>query len=97
MLGIAAAVWGVVMALAPVLQIHRMIKRRSSADISLGYFGLLLPGFGLWIGYGWTRADWPLVVPNILAFTVSTTTLVIGLALRRRGRQIAAGPPPRRH
>ena len=82
MLGVTAAAWGVVMALAPALQIRRMLKRRSSTDISLGYFGLLLPGFALWIAYGWTRADWPLVVPNILAFTVSTVTLVIGLLLR---------------
>jgi uncharacterized protein with PQ loop repeat len=86
MLGVVASLWGVVMALAPVLQIHRMIKKRSSADVSLGYFGLLLPGFALWIAYGWTRSDWPLVVPNILAFTVSTVTLTIGLVLRKRDR-----------
>ena len=66
-LGIAAATWGVVMAIAPGLQIRRMIIRRSSADLSLGYFGVLLPGFLLWIGYGWTTADWPLVIPNAIA------------------------------
>jgi MtN3 and saliva related transmembrane protein len=85
-LGLIAAAWGIVMALAPALQIKRMITRRSSADISLGYFALLLPGFALWIAYGWTRADWPLVVPNILAFTVTLTTIVIGLTLRRRSQ-----------
>ena len=85
-LGIAAATWGVVMAVAPVLQIRRMLIRRSSDDLSLGYFAVLLPGFGLWVGYGWVRADWPLVVPNVLALIVGVVTVVVGLLLRRQGR-----------
>ncbi|MCW6006036.1 SWEET family sugar transporter [Micromonospora sp. CPCC 205371] len=84
LLGIAAATWGLVMATAPILQIRRMILRRSSSDLSLGYFGVLLPGFVLWIGYGWTRADWALVIPNILALTVGVVTVVVALSLRRR-------------
>ncbi|MBB2946753.1 uncharacterized protein with PQ loop repeat [Actinoplanes lutulentus] len=83
-LGIAAGLWGVVMAIAPVLQIRRMIVRRSSADLSLGYFAVLLPGFALWFAYGWTRQDWPLVIPNVIAFTVSIITVIIGLWLRRK-------------
>jgi uncharacterized protein with PQ loop repeat len=85
-LGIAAAVWGVVMALAPVLQIRRMLGRRSSADVSLGYFGVLLPGFALWVGYGLARGDWPLVIPNTIALTVGTVTVVAGIVVRRRHR-----------
>jgi MtN3 and saliva related transmembrane protein len=81
---IAATGWGLVMAVAPVLQVRRMLVRRSSADLSLGYFGILLPGFALWIGYGWTRADWALVVPNATAFVVSAVTVAVGLLLRRR-------------
>jgi uncharacterized protein with PQ loop repeat len=84
-LGIAAATWGVVMAIAPVLQIRRMIVRRSSEDLSLGYFAVLLPGFALWIAYGWTRADWPLVVPNALALTVGVVTVIMGRLYRRQG------------
>ena len=86
-LGIAAATWGVVMAIAPGLQIRRMIIRRSSADLSLGYFAVLLPGFLLWIGYGWTSADWPLVIPNAIALTIGIVTVVVGLLLRRREHQ----------
>jgi MtN3 and saliva related transmembrane protein len=85
-LAVAAAVWGLVMALAPVLQIRRMVVGRSSANVSLGYFGVLLPGFALWIGYGLTRADWALVVPNATAFIVGTVTVAVGLRLRRPPR-----------
>jgi MtN3 and saliva related transmembrane protein len=88
---VAATVWGLVMAVAPVLQIRRMLVRRSSEDLSLGYFGVLLPGFALWVGYGWTRADWALVVPNATAFVVSALTVAVGLLLR--GRDLAAAAP----
>jgi MtN3 and saliva related transmembrane protein len=82
-LAFAAASWGLVMAVAPVLQIRRMVVGRSSDDVSLGYFGVLLPGFALWIGYGLTRADWALIVPNAAAFIVGAVTVAVGLQLRR--------------
>jgi MtN3 and saliva related transmembrane protein len=75
------------MAVAPLLQIRRMVVRRSSEDLSLGYFAVLLPGFALWVAYGWAGADWPLVVPNAVALTVGISTVVVGLRLRRRERE----------
>ena len=48
-LAVSAAAWGVLMALSPVLQIRRMLRQRSSADVSIGYFAVLLVGFLLWI------------------------------------------------
>lgn len=95
-LGIAAAAWGVVMALAPILQIRRMIVRRSSADLSLGYFAVLLPGFALWVGYGLSRGDWPLVIPNAIALMVGAVTVVAGIALRRRPGRAAGRSAARR-
>jgi uncharacterized protein with PQ loop repeat len=95
-LGIAAASWGVVMAVAPLLQVRRMVIRRSSDDLSLGYFAVLLPGFALWAAYGWAGADWPLVVPNAVALAVGVVTIVVGRLVRshdRPPRQDAAGGP----
>jgi uncharacterized protein with PQ loop repeat len=92
LLGFTAATWGVVMALAPILQIRRIIVRRSAADLSLGYFGVLLPGFALWVSYGLARGDWPLVVPNAIAFTVGLLTVAVGIVVRRR-----QGPAPEEH
>lgn len=86
-LGLAAAVWGVLMAVAPLLQIRRMVVRRSSEDLSLGYFAVLLPGFALWVAYGWAGGDWPLVVPNAVALTAGVATVVVGLRLRKRDRE----------
>ena len=81
-LGIGAASWGVVMALAPVLQIRRMLDRRSSDDVSIGYFLVLLFGFSLWIAYGLSISNLILIIPNTVA--VSVTVLTIAIARRFR-------------
>lgn len=82
-LAVVAASWGVAMAVSPVLQIRRMLQTRSAEDVSLGYFGILLPGFALWIAYGLSRGDLALIVPNSVALLVTLTTVGIALRLRR--------------
>lgn len=84
LLAILAGGWGLVMALAPLLQIRRMLRRRSSRDVSVGYFAVLLPGFGLWMAYGLVRSDWALIVPNVVAFVVGGSTVVLATVLRQR-------------
>jgi uncharacterized protein with PQ loop repeat len=84
-LGFAAAVWGAVMAVAPVLQIRTMIRRRSAGDVSIGYFLILLPGFCLWVGYGVVSGNMYLVVPNIAAVVSTLTTIAVAVVLRSHG------------
>jgi uncharacterized protein with PQ loop repeat len=83
-IAILAAGWATVMALAPLLQARRMLRRRSSADVSLGYLFILLPGFALWVGYGVTSGAVALIPPNSLAFAVDAATCAIALRLRER-------------
>jgi MtN3 and saliva related transmembrane protein len=88
MLGFAAAFWGILMAISPALQIRKMIQHRSSREVSVAYFSVLLVGFTLWVAYGISIDNWYLIVPNAVAFTVCVTTIVI--ALRFRARRQAA-------
>ncbi|GAB3546611.1 hypothetical protein GCM10027404_07350 [Arthrobacter tumbae] len=88
-LGLAAAAWGVVMAIAPALQIHRMLRTRSADDVSLGYFALLIPGFLLWVLYGLSRHDWPLVIPNTVATAVALVTIAVAGRLKRNSARSA--------
>ncbi len=81
-LGIAAATWGVVMALAPALQIRRILERRSSDDVSIGYFLVLLFGFSLWIAYGLSISNLILIIPNTVAVSVTVLTIVIARRFR---------------
>jgi MtN3 and saliva related transmembrane protein len=80
----AAASWAILMGVAPLLQVRRMLQRRSSADVSIGYLLILLPGFALWVIYGLASHDIALVIPNIVAFIVATATVTCALHLRRR-------------
>jgi MtN3 and saliva related transmembrane protein len=78
-LGLAAASWAVLMALAPILQIREIVRRRSSEGVSIGYFAVLLVGFGLWIAYGVASHNLPLVVPNCVAFLLMAITIAVAL------------------
>jgi uncharacterized protein with PQ loop repeat len=81
-LAVAAAVWGVLMGISPVLQIRRMLRQRSSRDVSVGYFAILLVGFLLWIGYGIAARNLALIVPNAVALLIGVSTIAIALRLR---------------
>jgi len=83
-LGIIAASWGVLMAISPILQIRRILERRSSADLSIGYLSVLQVGFLLWIAYGVSLPNVAIVVPNSVAFTVGVVTILLALRFRAR-------------
>jgi MtN3 and saliva related transmembrane protein len=82
-LAVAASSWAVLMGIAPVLQIRRMLRERSSRDVSIAYFAILLVGFLLWIGYGAAAGLPALVIPNIVATLVGTAVIAVAFRLRR--------------
>ena len=81
-LGIGAASWGIAMALSPVLQIKKILARRSSDDVSIGYFLVLLVGFALWLAYGISIGNLVLIIPNTVAFVVALATIAIARRYR---------------
>lgn len=83
-LAAAASSWAVLMGIAPLLQVRRMVRERSSRQVSVGYFTILLIGFLLWIAYGAAAGLPALVIPNTIALLVGAAVIVIALRLRRR-------------
>lgn len=81
-LAVAAASWGVLMALSPLLQIRRMLERRSSADVSIAYLAVLEIGFSLWIAYGIALRNAAIAVPNSVALVIGAATIFIALRYR---------------
>jgi uncharacterized protein with PQ loop repeat len=81
-LGAVAAGWGVLMAISPILQIRRMLDRRSSADISITFLSVLEIGFLLWVAYGIALGNPALVIPNAVAFLVGVATILIAFRFR---------------
>ncbi len=83
-LATSAAAWGVLMAISPTFQIRKMLHHRSSRQVSIVYFWVLLVGFALWLAYGISIDNWFLIIPNAVAFTVAATTIAVALWYRRR-------------
>jgi MtN3 and saliva related transmembrane protein len=81
-IGAVAASWGVLMAISPILQIRRVLDRRSSADISVSYLAVLQVGFTLWIAYGIALRNAAIIVPNSVAFLVGVATILIAVRFR---------------
>ncbi len=96
-LAVAATAWGLVMGLAPTMQIRRMFQTQSSRDVSLGYLGLLTPGFVLWLAYGISIGNGPVMITNTVSLTFMLITIAIAWSFRRRQDRASGGPPdPRR-
>jgi uncharacterized protein with PQ loop repeat len=81
-LAVTGSSWGVLMGISPVLQIRRMLRERSSREVSLGYYVILLAGFLLWISYGIAAQNLVLIIPNTIALLVGFTLVVVALRLR---------------
>jgi MtN3 and saliva related transmembrane protein len=81
-LGPMAAAYGVLMAIAPLLQIRRMLQTRSSTDVSVSYLTVIEIGFGLWVAYGLSLPNLALAIPNAVAAVVGMVTIVIAVHLR---------------
>jgi MtN3 and saliva related transmembrane protein len=86
-LAVAAAAWGVLMGVSPVLQIRRMLRLRSSRDVSVGYFAILLIGFLLWLSYGVAARNLALIVPNAVALLIGASTIAIAVRLGQRAHR----------
>jgi uncharacterized protein with PQ loop repeat len=82
-LAIAAAAWGVLMGISPLLQIRRMVRQRSSRDVSIGYFAILMVGFLLWVSYGIAARNLALIVPNTVALLIGAGTIAVAVRLGR--------------
>lgn len=86
-LAATASSWAVLMGVAPLLQVRRMMRERSSRQVSLGYFTILLIGFVLWIAYGVAAGLLALVIPNTVALLVGAAVVIVAFRLRRRPPQ----------
>jgi MtN3 and saliva related transmembrane protein len=94
-LAVAATGWGLLMGIAPGLQIRRMFQTQSSRDVSLGYLGLLTPGFVLWLAYGASIGNGPVMITNTVSLTFMLITIGIAWSFRRRAAADgAAGVKP---
>lgn len=61
-------------------QVIRTWRTRSTDDISLGMFALMVFGILLWLIYGLVRSDWPLIFTDAISLVLAGA--ILGLKLR---------------
>ena len=93
----ATTSWGLLMSLAPLLQVRVVVRRRTSAGVSIGWIAVLLIGFILWLCYGTVTGDPPIVITNSVSCVVAGLTLAVILLYRPRSgiAERRAAPPSR--
>lgn len=90
-IAVLASTWGVVMGVAPLLQMRRMLANRSSRDVSLAFFAVYLLGFVLWLAYGVALGNLALIIPNSVSLVVCALTLAVAIHLRSKPSGIELG------
>jgi uncharacterized protein with PQ loop repeat len=78
----AATAYGVFAALAALLQTRQMLARRASCDVSARFFGAYAGGYAIWLLYGLSVGDVPLIIVDVVGLVCGGVTLVVALALR---------------
>jgi MtN3 and saliva related transmembrane protein len=76
-LAVAAATWGVAMAISPLLQIRAIRAHGSSQGVSVAYQQVLFVGVILWISYGVALHNPAIIIPNVVAAVVSVATIAV--------------------
>ena len=75
-LGYAAAV-GTTLSWVP--QLVKVMKHRSTKDISMGMFVIYATGVALWTVYGWLLHSWPMILCNSLTLVLALAIMILKL------------------
>jgi MtN3 and saliva related transmembrane protein len=89
-LAVGATLAGLIMAVAPALQIRRMVQTQSSRDVSIEYLSLLCVGFVLFLAYGASIGNPVLLITNTASLSFMLLTITVALVIGRRARARAA-------
>jgi len=60
-------------------QVIRTWRTRSTDDISLGMFSLMVLGILLWLIYGLEQSDWPLIIADGVSLVLAGIILCLKL------------------
>src|SRR5438046_996766 len=90
LLAMVAGIYGIVSALSPGLQIVRMRRAGSSASLSRGYVAIGAGGYLIWLLYGLSLDNAPLIACDAIGAVMQTTVLVWAFRLSRPVPALAA-------
>ena len=79
-MSIIGFVAGTCTTLAVLPQVIRTWRTRSTEDISLGMFSLMVFGIALWLFYGIVIGDWPLIIADSVSLLFAA--VILGMKVR---------------
>jgi uncharacterized protein with PQ loop repeat len=82
LLAFVATGYGVFAALTALLQMRQMLRRRTSCDISARFFASYTGGYAIWLLYGLSVGDIPLILVDAAGLLCGGMTLFVALSLR---------------
>ncbi len=78
-----AAIAGLVMGVAPLMQAVRCRRRRCADDVSPAWLAVIAGGTLVWALYGFSLDNWAVIVPNLVGCLASAATLAVVVSVRR--------------
>src|SRR5437868_4079350 len=82
MLGGVTIAYGITAALAVLLQARQMLARGSSCDVSARFLSAYVGGYAIWLLYGLSLRNVPIVVVDAVGLVCGAITLAVALRLR---------------
>ena len=82
MLAITAIVYGAAAALSVLLQARQMLASGRSCHVSVLFLATYAGGYAIWLLYGLSVRDVPIIVVDALGLVCGAITLVVALSLR---------------
>ncbi len=82
MLAALAIAYGMAAALSVLLQARQMLARGRSCNVSASFLAAYAGGYAIWLLYGLSVRDVPIVVVDALGLVCGAVTLSVALRLR---------------
>ena len=70
-----------------VPQALHTLRTRDVSGISLAMYGTFTAGVALWLAYGLSLGEWPIVAANAVTLLLAATILVTKIVVERQQRQ----------
>lgn len=77
-------VGGVLTTFAFVPQLVQVVKSRSARDVSFAMYVIFIGGVVCWLAYGVLIRSWPIILANIVTFTLAAAVLALKLFFESR-------------
>jgi MtN3 and saliva related transmembrane protein len=58
-------------------QLVKTVKKKTAEDVSVFMFIVMLTGNSLWIWYGFSKSDFPIIATNFISLSLNTVLIIL--------------------